>query len=256
MSPESAGPGLVAACALVALAAAVSGDGAARSRLRGLRPPAESANPGSGVGGRSRLLVVAGVGVAGIVWVLAGGPAGGPTAVLAGVLLGGLLPLGVSTAFRRLGTRAAGRVDAGGLAAGWELLATCLDAGLPVPTAVQVAAERIDGPTAVALRRVAGLLELGSPGEQAWAAAAELPQLVAFGRAARRSADTGTGLARVARGEAARLRDGLADAAEARAERAAVLVAAPLGLCFLPAFLALGIAPVVLGLAGEALSRW
>lgn len=256
VGPVNADSALLVVCALVALAVVVDGDGAARPRLRGLRPPVESAAPGPGVGGRSRLSIVAGVGVAGIVWVLGGGLAGGPTAVLAAVLLGGLLPLGVAAAFRRLGTRAASRVDSGGLAAGWELLATCLDAGLPIPTAVDVAAERIDGPTAVALRRVAGLLELGSPGERAWAAAAEVPQLAAFGRAARRSADTGTGLARVARSEAARLRDGLADAAEARAERAAVLVAAPLGLCFLPAFLALGIAPVVLGLAGEAFSRW
>jgi hypothetical protein len=35
-----------------------------------------------------------------------------------------------------------------------------------------------------------------------------------------------------------------------------VLITAPLGLCFLPAFLVLGIAPVVIGLADHALSRW
>ena len=39
-------------------------------------------------------------------------------------------------------------------------------------------------------------------------------------------------------------------------QRAAVLITAPLGLCFLPAFLVLGIAPVVIGLAGQALSWW
>ena len=32
-------------------------------------------------------------------------------------------------------------------------------------------------------------------------------------------------------------------------ERAAVLVAGPLGLCFLPAFVCLGVLPVVVGLA-------
>jgi hypothetical protein len=35
-----------------------------------------------------------------------------------------------------------------------------------------------------------------------------------------------------------------------------VLITAPLGVCFLPAFLVLGIAPVVVGLAGEALASW
>jgi hypothetical protein len=43
------------------------------------------------------------------------------------------------------------------------------------------------------------------------------------------------------------------DAARAAAERAAVLIAGPLGLCYLPAFLCLGIVPVVAGLAGELL---
>jgi pilus assembly protein TadC len=43
------------------------------------------------------------------------------------------------------------------------------------------------------------------------------------------------------------------DAARAAAERAAVLIAGPLGLCYLPAFLCLGIVPVVVGLAGEVL---
>ena len=32
-----------------------------------------------------------------------------------------------------------------------------------------------------------------------------------------------------------------------------MLITAPLGLCFLPAFLVLGVAPVVIGLAGEVL---
>ena len=45
------------------------------------------------------------------------------------------------------------------------------------------------------------------------------------------------------------------DAVEARAERAGVLVTGPLGLCFLPAFLALGIVPVVVGLAGPLLEQ-
>jgi pilus assembly protein TadC len=80
--------------------------------------------------------------------------------------------------------------------------------------------------------------------------------LAAFARAAARSAGTGAALARTARTEGSRIRAALADAAEARAQRAGVLITAPLGLCFLPAFLVLGIAPVVIGLAGEVLARW
>jgi pilus assembly protein TadC len=37
----------------------------------------------------------------------------------------------------------------------------------------------------------------------------------------------------------------------AAAERAGVLIAGPLWLCFLPAFVCLGIVPVIAGLAGD-----
>jgi pilus assembly protein TadC len=40
------------------------------------------------------------------------------------------------------------------------------------------------------------------------------------------------------------------DHAAAAAERAGVAISGPLGLCFLPAFVCLGIVPVVIGLAG------
>jgi pilus assembly protein TadC len=38
---------------------------------------------------------------------------------------------------------------------------------------------------------------------------------------------------------------------EAAVQRAGVWVLAPLGLCFLPAFLCLGVVPLVLGIAGD-----
>ncbi|NUR42549.1 MAG: hypothetical protein HOV73_20935, partial [Streptomyces sp.] len=52
---------------------------------------------------------------------------------------------------------------------------------------------------------------------------------------------------------AAEARADWARTATARARRAAVLVTAPVGLCFLPAFIAVGVLPVVIGLAGPAL---
>ena len=50
-----------------------------------------------------------------------------------------------------------------------------------------------------------------------------------------------------------RIRSTAADTAEARAQRAAVLITAPLGLCFLPAFVCLGVAPTVAGIAATVL---
>jgi len=121
---------------------------------------------------------------------------------------------------------------------------------------VSAAARPLTGGTGNLLRRVAGLLELGADPAAAWHSAAHRPALATFARAAGRSAGTGAALAQVARAEAARIRADYLDAAEARAQRAAVLITGPLGLCFLPAFLVLGIAPVVIGLAGDALARW
>jgi hypothetical protein len=52
---------------------------------------------------------------------------------------------------------------------------------------------------------------------------------------------------------AAQAREDAADAARGAAERASVLIAGPLGVCYLPAFLCVGIVPVVAGLAGDVL---
>ncbi|GLY47889.1 type II secretion system F family protein [Lentzea sp. NBRC 102530] len=131
-------------------------------------------------------------------------------------------------------------------AAAWDLLAACLKAGLPVPTAIQ--AVEIEE-----LARVAELLRLGADPVTAWASALDEPGTALLARAARRTARSGAALARQTAELAARTRQEAADEAEAKAQRAAVAVAAPLALCFLPAFLCLGVAPVVLGLAGQFL---
>jgi len=146
--------------------------------------------------------------------------------------------------------------DPADLSAAWAQLAVCLDIGLPVAAAVTAAAEPLEGGAGVELRRVAGLLELGADPAEAWHAARGSPALAAFARAAGRSAGTGAALARSARAESTRLQAAVTDAGEARAQRAAVLIAAPLGLCFLPAFIVLGIAPVVVGLAQKTVSWW
>jgi pilus assembly protein TadC len=65
------------------------------------------------------------------------------------------------------------------------------------------------------------------------------------------SASSGSALAQGIADLAEQSRQDATHAAAAAAERAGVLIAGPLGLCFLPAFVCLGIAPVVVGLAGE-----
>lgn len=185
--------------------------------------------------------------------------AGISAGALAGVLFGWVSALVVSVAaflWCRRVTRRGPPPDPLTMAATWDLLAACLRAGLPVPTAIRAVA--VDAPPGCAevLHHTAELLALGSDPVRAWAPALADPATAALAKAARRSARSGTALAEVADGLAQRIRATAADTAEIRAQRAAVLMTAPLGLCFLPAFFCLGVLPVVVGLAGRLLLTW
>jgi pilus assembly protein TadC len=135
-----------------------------------------------------------------------------------------------------------------------EVLAACLRSGMAVSAAA--AATAPSAPTSLGriLNRAADLLVLGADPATAWSDHADNDrQTDAFVRLARRSAASGAALAQGVAELASQSRDDAADTARAAAERASVLIAGPLGLCYLPAFLCLGIVPVVAGLAGDVL---
>ncbi|MFI9008948.1 type II secretion system F family protein [Actinosynnema sp. NPDC053489] len=135
-------------------------------------------------------------------------------------------------------------------AATWDLLAAALRAGLPVAGAVRAVLPGVPAGPAERLREVVDLLTLGADPVRAWATALTHPDTAPLARAARRTARSGAALAGAAADLAVEARTRVADQAEARAQRAAVLVAGPLALCFLPAFLCLGVVPVVIGIVG------
>lgn len=93
------------------------------------------------------------------------------------------------------------------------------------------------------------LLALGADPATAWSDPGErLDQhFESLLRLARRSASSAAALAHGVAELAAESRHAAADAAAAAAQRASVLIAGPLGLCYLPAFLCLGIVPGVAG---------
>ncbi len=142
------------------------------------------------------------------------------------------------------------------IASSLDVLAVCLTAGMAVPTAAAATARSAPPKLAAVLRRAADLLALGADPAVAWTHSPASPldtQIDALLRLARRSASSGAALAGGVADLADQCRHDAAHAAAAAAERAGVLIAGPLGLCFLPAFVCLGIAPVVAGLAGEVL---
>jgi pilus assembly protein TadC len=146
-----------------------------------------------------------------------------------------------------------------------ELLAACLESGLAPAAALRAVNEALAelsppargggaDPTTV-LESVAAMLSLGADADTAWRVADTDDDLAALAAAARRSAAGGTTLADAVREHASLLRDQSRQDAARSAGRAGVLMTAPLGVCFLPAFLCLGLAPVVLGLLGHLTIR-
>ncbi|OBB47128.1 type II secretion system F family protein [Mycobacterium sp. 852002-51961_SCH5331710] len=135
-----------------------------------------------------------------------------------------------------------------------DVLAACLHSGMAVAGAAAAAVPSAPPRLARVLARAADLLALGADPSTAWASAPDGDRSVdALLRLARRSAVSGTALAQGVTALATRSRDDAADAARAAAERASVLIAGPLGVCYLPAFFCLGIVPVIAGLAGDVL---
>ncbi|HEY2203665.1 MAG TPA: type II secretion system F family protein [Pseudonocardia sp.] len=175
---------------------------------------------------------------------------------LAGLLLAA--PVGVGSGFGcrwMLGRQPKPDSDPLRLAGGWDLLAACLRSGLPVPLAVRAVADHLPPAAAAELRTIADRLALGADPREAWTVPAASP-IHQLARAALRSASSGAGLASVAADTAAEVRAAARDLAAARGQRASVLITGPLGLCFLPAFLALGVVPVVIGLAAGLAVHW
>lgn len=142
------------------------------------------------------------------------------------------------------------------LAAGWDLLAATLRAGLALPTTLHAVAEELRGPPARLLRETARATALGADAASAWEPALAHPDTAELARAAKRTARSGGGLAEAAAGSAQRARASAGEQAQVRVQRASVWVAAPLGLCFLPAFLCLGVLPVVVGMVDKLTSSW
>jgi pilus assembly protein TadC len=135
-----------------------------------------------------------------------------------------------------------------------DLLSACLRGGLDIGSASSAVSSVAPEPMASALRRAAQLLTLGADPDAAWSALAAHPDTESVARVILRSARSGTSMADATAEAAADLRVRADDAAAAAGERAGVMVSGPLGLCFLPAFVCLGIVPVVIGLAGSVLN--
>lgn len=187
--------------------------------------------------------LTAGVAVAVLLGGRAAGLLGGTVATVAAARL-----LGADADARRRARERAEAVERD-LPGACDLLAVCLTAGVPVGAALEAVGAAVAGPVGSELSAVAGLLRLGAGPRTAWQAAP--PQLAPLGRVLVRAAESGSAVTAALRSLAQEGRSTARARTEAAVRRAGVWVLAPLGLCFLPAFLCLGVVPLVLGIAGN-----
>lgn len=216
-----------------------------RSSPGGAAPAASGGGPATV---RRLACTLAGLALAVVLPPVVGLPAGAAAAVLGPGLLARLEPASVRRERERL------RAD---LPLVLDLLAACLAGGASLPGAAAAVGDAVDGPAGRRLARVATALHVGAPPSTAWLLlAGDRPDDDPLGAAARslaRAADSGAAVAAALTRLADDARSQSRSAGAAAARRAGVLAVAPLGLCFLPAFVLLGVVPVVLGLAAPVL---
>jgi pilus assembly protein TadC len=236
--------GVVVMCVLVAIAAARR-QRVARRRLRMLFGVER---------GRSGLTVLRGRFGAFRGWVPVVGVAVG-VAVLVGGVVGCLAgaAAGYGIRRRRLLPRP-GRDPAHGAARqlplAADLMAACLASGAGPREAADAVGRSLSGPLGEALTSIAAELRLGGDPARCWGRFGPYD----LGRCMERACTTGVPPVEEVSRLAASYRAERGRTALARARQAGVLATAPLGLCFLPAFLLVGVAPVVMGLAGTILA--
>jgi pilus assembly protein TadC len=181
--------------------------------------------------------------------------------VAAGLLLGGAPGLVVGVVAAVVAERFLRRstVDTGSarrmrdLPGACDLLAVCLSAGLPLTGALTAVSAAVPGPLGRDLARVAALWRLGADAHRAWGEVAD--ELRPLARVLQRAAGSGAAAAPALTALAADCRALARADTEAAVRRAGIRVLLPLGLCFLPAFVCLGVVPLVLGIAGDVLGQ-
>lgn len=131
-----------------------------------------------------------------------------------------------------------------------DLLTACLEAGAGPRKAAEAVGRSLGGPIGERLSQTAAELRLGGEPAAAWGRMGALPGARGLARALEHAGTTGAPAVEPVSRLAADCRAEQGRQADKRVQHASVLATAPLGACYLPAFLLIGVAPVMLGLAG------
>jgi Flp pilus assembly protein TadB len=132
-----------------------------------------------------------------------------------------------------------------------DLLGAALDAGLPVSTATEVVHSAVTGAIAREVEVVIRAYSMGAGVDEAWRRLEPYSVLAPVAHAVVRSYDSGAALSPALRACAEDMRREHRARAEIAARSAGVRAIGPLTACFLPAFLLLGVLPLVASLAEQ-----
>ncbi|WP_307030807.1 type II secretion system F family protein [Arthrobacter globiformis] len=130
-----------------------------------------------------------------------------------------------------------------------ELIAAMLHAGAGIGRALELVAAAASPEYGRALRPVVGAMAIGADWGTAWRSSDVCsPEILALRDALGFAALTGAPSSSILYAQAARMRRERFRAAEKRAASLGIKLVVPLGLCSLPAFICLGVVPVLLAL--------
>ncbi len=149
----------------------------------------------------------------------------------------------------RRGDQAAGGLGVRDTAMMLELIGAMLDAGAGLGRALALVAELATPELRGPLRPVVAALAIGADWDTAWrSSSVRSPGLLALRDALGFAALTGAPSSAILYAQAARMRRERFRSAEKQAAALGVKLVVPLGLCSLPAFVCLGVVPVLLAM--------
>lgn len=133
-----------------------------------------------------------------------------------------------------------------------ELIGAMLDAGAGLGRSLELVAALAAPELSRALRPVVSALAIGADWATAWRSSeVRSPELLALRDALGFAAHTGAPSSAILYAQAARMRRARFRTSEKRAAALGVKLVVPLGLCSLPAFVCLGVVPVLLAMLSD-----
>ncbi len=182
------------------------------------------------------------------------GSKGAPGAILLLVPVAAFFGLGAPFAW--LSRRARNRQLAiwKSLPAAFDLITTCVEAGLGLDAAFQRVADKLQGPFTEEIRQMLLEVEMGRPRREALQDLARrtgVPDLLTFVNAVIQTQQMGTNLGKVLRAQAYQMRVKRRQRAEETARKMPIKMVFPLVFCMIPALLIVILGPVALTLMNE-----